>query len=156
MHIRLLKKLPFFPLYCSAYIEGGFQGLPTVRDALGKRRHHLNIRGTVSTPPGSPVEPDSTETLTAEPRKETPSTVNESTNTHVHRPVQHKHTFALCASDPSTLPFTEDEKHHEQKTARSRLATTGKVANQGSLWVQVINASLNHHGESLHGKRQHS
>lgn len=39
---------------------------------LVKWGHHINNHGTVRTVPGSPVEPDSTETLTAEPQKETP------------------------------------------------------------------------------------
>lgn len=78
------------------------------------------------------MEPDTTETLTVETQKETPQTVNESTNTHMHRQVQHKRTVALCAGDPRTVHFAE-EQQHEQKTTRSRLATTGKVKDQGSL-----------------------
>lgn len=79
------------------------------------------------------MEPDTTETLTVETQKETPRTVNESTNTHMHRRVQHKRAVALCAGDPRTVHFAEEQQQHEQKTTRSRLATTGKVKDQGSL-----------------------
>lgn len=58
--------------------------------------------------------------------KKPPWTVNVSKQTHTHRWFKPKRTYALCTGDLRTVHFNQEAQRHEQKTAHSGLATTGK------------------------------